>query len=173
MATKGTSLQFYYNAYAVPRGLLPSFYLAVGWRMYLSSMTFDNIAASMQNINPPNRDSFTEVTPATGNYTAGGIVLTTLAKVAADAAVDGICEIALDPVAHPNNVIEIDSHPSNPTNAKTALFLDNSSTGPLCISAIELTSDNGVTPVNMTTDILRITPDALGVPGRIYYQEHV
>lgn len=102
----------------------------------------------------PKSADATEASPATGNYTAGGETLTTVAWTLAGA----VTTFNADDVV-------INSHASNPTDVKTAMIFSETATQTVdaAVCYIDLTTDGGTTAIDLTTTNLTIQFGGSGI----------
>lgn len=139
--------------------------VTTGWKFALITSTYDSIAETQANPRFGTAPFDTEVT-AGGNYSAGGIALTTNAKVIGDVEPDGILELDLNLTSHPSGIISLLRNASNPSGAKTGVFYYDAGTDPV-IGIVELTADAGTTAIDLVNKDLEYTPDDAGTAGRI------
>lgn len=109
----------------------------------------DTYASVSQTLTDPVLTSFTEVTPG-GNYSAGGITLTTVTWTRAGA----VTKLDADDLSLLKNA-------SNPANARTALVY-NDTVADNAYSVVDLTTD-GTTPLDLVNNDLNITWNASGI----------
>lgn len=109
----------------------------------------DTYASVSQTLTDPVLTSFTEVTPG-GNYSAGGITLTTVTWTRAGA----VTKLDADDVSLLKDA-------SNPANARTALVY-NDTVSDNAYSVVDLTTD-GSTPLDLVNNDLNITWNASGI----------
>lgn len=102
---------------------------------------------------------------AGGNYSAGGVNLTL-----ANTDSGGTRTIKLDTGVHSSGVITIAQDAAGPTNCKTALVYDKDAVSPAdaAICFIDLTEDDGTTPVDNSAVPIEITFGSGGNAGEIY-----
>ena len=99
---------------------------------------------------------FTEASPTTGNYSANGQALDTLANMVTEAA----GTMTFDDTGA---TVTWAQHANNPTNASWGIIYNFTDAGKDAVAYIDLTTDGGTTPVDMTAGDLTITWHANGI----------
>ena len=113
-----------FNALSKAAGSI-DFFKTSGWKAAIVTDQYSTINA---NLASPRLADFTEVS-AGGNYSAGGIALTTVAGAESDAESDGVIELILNTGTHTGGKITWAAHASNPATGKSLVVYDDDSTG--------------------------------------------